>query len=205
MDRSGVEVGNVMLGLTLGKGSMAKPAGKGSTATSVGKGSATWKKAPENWSIAANTSSSKQSSGLPHHSPTPNHKSMGHHVGAKKKALDIFTGSGSVADALRKEGYEVFTLDIDPRSKANFTIKVLEWQVEKLFKPGFFHLVAASPPCTDYSSCMTRRPREMEKADLLVQRTIDIIAYLKPPHVVDRKSEAWEALFPGCSGWFAFC
>ena len=106
---------------------------------------------------------------------------MGHHVGAKKKALDIFTGSGSVADALRKEGYEVFTLDIDPQSKANFTIDVLEWQVEKLFKPGFFHLVAASPPCTEYSSCMTRRPREMEKADLLVQRTIDIITYLKPP------------------------
>ena len=99
----------------------------------------------------------------------------------KKRALDLFSGTGSVAHALRKQGYEVFTLDVNPHYHANFMVDILEWPVEKLFKPGFFHLVAASPPCTEYSSAMTRRPRNMEEADLLVKRTIDIINYLRPP------------------------
>ena len=64
----------------------------------------------------------------------------------KKRALDLFSGSGSVADALRKKGYEVYSVDIDPRCKANFVVDILEWPVEKLFKPRFFDLIAASPP-----------------------------------------------------------
>jgi site-specific DNA-cytosine methylase len=96
-------------------------------------------------------------------------------AGAKKKrALDLFCGSGSVAHALRREGYEVITLDVDPHCNANFVVDVLEWPVEDLFRPGFFDLVAASPPCTEYSAAMTRRPRNMDAADQLVQRTIDI-------------------------------
>ena len=99
----------------------------------------------------------------------------------KKRALDLFTGSGSVAQALRKQGFEVYTLDINPRCNANYTVDILEWPAETIFKPGFFELIAASPPCTEYSNAMTRRPREMEKADLLVERTIQIINFLKPP------------------------
>ena len=100
--------------------------------------------------------------------------------GKKKRALDLFSGSGSVAHALRNQGYEVFTLDNNPRCNANWQVDILEWPVEEFYKPGYFHLVAASPPCTEYSNAMTCRPRELEKADRIVQRTIDIINYLKP-------------------------
>ena len=99
----------------------------------------------------------------------------------KKKALDLFSGSGSVAHALREEGYEVYTLDINPKCGANWQVDVLEWPVEEIYRPGFFHLVAASPPCTEYSTAMTCRPRNFDLADSLVRRTIQIIEYLRPP------------------------
>lgn len=160
-----------------GKGSVHR-AGKGSVVSGVGKGSASV--SAENWSMQANPSIKTQSLPCTQTKPYILDQSFPQKSPNKKRALDLFTGSGSVAHALRKEGFEVFTLDIDPKCRAHFTVDILHWPVETIFKPGFFQLVAASPPCTEYSNAMTCRPREMEKADLLVERTIQIIKFLKP-------------------------
>jgi hypothetical protein len=40
--------------------------------------------------------------------------------------------------------------------------------------------VWASPPCTEYSIAKTRSRRNMEAADRIVRRTLEIIEYLRP-------------------------
>ena len=49
------------------------------------------------------------------------------------------------------------------------------------FSEGFFTVIWASPPCTEYSRAMTGpRPRDLDKADELVSATFACIMYLKP-------------------------
>ena len=91
----------------------------------------------------------------------------------------MFTGTGSVAKALRAQGYEVLTLDFDERWKPDILVDIRRWDY-KQFRPGDFHLVAASPPCMEYSTIMISRPRRLDEADELVNRAREIIEYLQP-------------------------
>ena len=77
--------------------------------------------------------------------PNSAQKSLKSHISKKKRALDLFSGSGSVAHALRQEGYQVYTLDINPKCNANWQVDICEWPVEEIYKPGFFLIVEASP------------------------------------------------------------
>ena len=97
----------------------------------------------------------------------------------KKRALDLFCGRKSVAKVLQQWGYEVVTLDSDPRREPTICEDILEWDY-KVFPPGYFHIVAASPPCTEYSCAKTTARRELAKADAIVARTLEIIRYLAP-------------------------
>ena len=98
----------------------------------------------------------------------------------KPRLLDLFSGTGSTAEAFRERGYEVVTLDINAKFRPDILVDILEWDYEKAFAPGYFHVVAVSPPCTEYSAAMTCRPRELAKADAIVERALDIIRYLEP-------------------------
>ena len=83
-------------------------------------------------------------------SPPSSPLSCGH-----PRALDLFTGTGSVAKRLKDLGYEVTTLDIDPKVNAHITQDVMQWNYRKY--PGqHFQLIAASVPCNEYSIAKTR-------------------------------------------------
>lgn len=94
------------------------------------------------------------------------------------RLLELFSGTGSVGKAF--QGWEKVSLDIDPKSNATITCDLLEWDYTA-FSPGYFDAVWASPPCTEYSIARTtaKTPRNLELADALVRRTIDIIQYFK--------------------------
>ena len=47
-------------------------------------------------------------------------------------------------------------------------------------KPGGFDVIFASVPCTEYSMALTTRPRDLQKADAVVERTLEVIQFLKP-------------------------
>ena len=49
-----------------------------------------------------------------------------------------------------------------------------------MYGPGFFDLVAASVPCNEYSQAKKKVHRDMDEADKVVRKTIEIIEYLKP-------------------------
>ena len=97
-----------------------------------------------------------------------------------KWALDLFSGTHSVGDKLRAMGYQVVSMDIKKRTKPDFPVDILTWDYWNHFQPGDFELVAASVPCNEYSQAKKVGVRDLTVADLLVKKTLEIIAYLKP-------------------------
>ena len=100
-----------------------------------------------------------------------------------KLALDLCSGTGSVGRRLAQKGYRVISVDIrsmhDPSVFQHFCVDLMEWDYQR-FRPGFFDLIAASPPCTEYSQAKTTAPRKLEKADALVMKVLEIIRYFRP-------------------------
>lgn len=98
----------------------------------------------------------------------------------QKKALDLFTGTKSVANRLIDHGYDVVTLDVNKNCKPHIVADIMTWDYTE-YPPGHFELIAASVPCNEYS-CAKKTVRDMESADQVVLRTLEIIHYLKPKH-----------------------
>jgi hypothetical protein len=97
------------------------------------------------------------------------------------KLLELFAGTGSIGRAFAKLGFEVISLDIDKASNATHTADILTWDYMQ-YSPGEFDVVWASPPCTMYSRARTtaKTPRDLDGADGLVAKALEIIAYFKP-------------------------
>lgn len=101
------------------------------------------------------------------------------------KVLELFKGTGSISKYCEKHPdiYEVVSLDIDPKSNATITGDILDWDYET-FPSGHFDIIWASPPCVEYScllyNCQKTRPRNLDLADSIVLRVLEIIGYYKP-------------------------
>ena len=75
-------------------------------------------------------------------------------------------------------GWEVISLDLDPGAEPTICADVCSW--EPMFAPGYFDMIWASPPCTEYSRALTRRPRKLEEGDRTAIRTLELIRDLRP-------------------------
>ena len=96
------------------------------------------------------------------------------------RLLELFSGTGSIGKAFREAGWEVVSLDMDPKARATITADFMEWSWCE-FGTTHFDSIWASPPCTEYSIAKTTgKPRDMEKADKIVQRTLECIQYFMP-------------------------
>ena len=97
------------------------------------------------------------------------------------RLLELFSGTGSIGRAFEARGWEVISLDILPG--ATITSNILDWDYNK-YPPGHFDFVWGSPPCTEYSMARTRanRPRDLDGADALVRKTLEIIEYFARPY-----------------------
>lgn len=94
------------------------------------------------------------------------------------RVLDLFSGSKSVAKALGWQN--VSSVDIDPKTEPEYCVDILSFDLRQYMLPGDFDVVWASPPCTQYSKARWGAPRDLESADALVRKTLEIIAYLQP-------------------------
>ena len=98
----------------------------------------------------------------------------------QRRALDLFSGTGSVGRRLQDWGYEVVSVDNDPSTHATHIVNIMQWDYRKAYEPHYFDIIAAGVPCTEYSIAKTTAPRDFVTADGLVKRTLAIIQYFQP-------------------------
>lgn len=95
------------------------------------------------------------------------------------KVLEICCGTKSFSNACIPFGFECVTVDVDPTFKPNVCVNILEWDY-RLYAQNSFHIIWASPPCTEYSRALTTRARNLGLADSIVSKVVEIINYFKP-------------------------
>ena len=97
------------------------------------------------------------------------------------RLLELFSGTGSVGSAFASQGWEVISLDQDPKTDAMIHEDILTWDYT-VYPPGHFDCVWASPCCTHYSCARrgAKTPRNLPLADSLVLRSQEIINYFNP-------------------------
>ena len=93
--------------------------------------------------------------------------------------LELFSGTGSVGKVAESMGYTVVSLDRD--MEATIQTDIMNWDYQNFPKP-VIDVIWASPPCTEYSRAKTCGIRDIEGANAIVRRTLDIIDYFKPKY-----------------------
>ena len=97
-------------------------------------------------------------------------------VKQKPRCLELFKGTGSIGRAFEKLGWVVTSVDIDPRFSPTVIADLLTWDYT-IFPRDHYNFVWASPVCTHYSKAKTVGKRDLEGADRLVSKALEIIAY----------------------------
>ena len=92
------------------------------------------------------------------------------------RLLELFSGTHSVGHVANTMGYEVISLDL---KNADINCDILNWDY-KIYPRGYFHVIHASPPCTEYSIAKTVGVRKIEEANKIVLKTLEIIEYFNP-------------------------
>ncbi len=103
----------------------------------------------------------------------------------KMLLLELFSGTGSIGRAFREQGWDVFAVDLDPKTAADLHADVLNVPLSSL--PPQVDCVWASPPCTHYSIARTyaKTPRDLVGSDALVQKVLDLVAHYRVPFFME--------------------
>lgn len=94
--------------------------------------------------------------------------------------LELFSGTGSIGRAFEALGWDVISVDIDPRANATYCCDVLEFDYRCIEQK--VDVIWASPPCQLFSNARTKGcTADLESADSLVLRTLEIAEGLGNP------------------------
>ena len=91
--------------------------------------------------------------------------------------LELFSGTGSVGRAFREIGWDVTSVDLNPKAGADFTADICDWEPPEGVHYDHIH---ASPPCTEFSRALTTRPRDLAAGLRPALRALELIRWLRP-------------------------
>ena len=105
-------------------------------------------------------------------------------------ALELFAGTKSFGKVAEENGYEVISLDNDPRHNTTICENILTWDYRE-YPPDTFRVIWASPDCTSWSIA-THRHRLLPNltpltdtarlGNQLINKTLEIIEYFQPDY-----------------------
>ena len=97
------------------------------------------------------------------------------------RLLELFSGTGSVKKAVGNQFTEIVSIDLLQKFNPTICCNILDWDYQQ-YPPHYFHSIWASPPCTEYSILKhnTKMETNLDLADSIVLRTLDIIEYFQP-------------------------
>lgn len=90
------------------------------------------------------------------------------------RVLELFSGTRSVGKCCDAIGWE--SVSVDLILPADHQCDILNFDY-KQYPKDHFDIVWASPPCTQYSKAKTRGIRDIESANKVVLKTLEIINY----------------------------
>lgn len=110
-----------------------------------------------------------------------------------KRLLELFCGTKSVGKEFEQNGYEVISLDYNPKFNATHIEDILKWDYTQ-YPKDYFEVIWASPDCTTWSLATGGKYRTkvniwglnnqyQERATLgnnMVLRVIEILKYFQP-------------------------
>ena len=83
----------------------------------------------------------------------------------------MFTGTGSVKVVAEALGYEVTSLDIDPRCNPDVVADITLFDYT-VWSPGEFDVVWTSPPCLYFSAARRSNLGRMVKGEIMTKETL---------------------------------
>ncbi len=98
--------------------------------------------------------------------------------GAMPRMLEVCCGTAQVSRYFAAQGYEVVTVDWEAKWAPTIRADVRTLRPERLWSPGWFDVIWASPDCTEFSLAKSTAPRDFAKGDSIVIACFDIIRYL---------------------------
>ncbi len=91
--------------------------------------------------------------------------------------LELFSGTGSIGKVCDKLGWNAISVDLELTATHECDIMDFDY---KQYPKDYFSVIWASPPCTEYSQAKTRGKRDIEGANKLVLKALEIIDYFDP-------------------------
>jgi hypothetical protein len=107
------------------------------------------------------------------------------------RVLELFSGTGSFSKVAKRQGHDVFTVDIETKFNPSLCIDVLELDAKTIIdKFGRPNVIWASPPCTTFSVASLvhywhkGKPKNdaCRKGIAIARKTLSLIDDLKPEH-----------------------
>jgi len=93
------------------------------------------------------------------------------------RILELFAGTSSFGQVADEFEHEVISLDKD--MPASIQCDILDWDYT-VYPSNYFNFIWSSPPCVEYSIAKTKGIRNLELANALVLKTLEIIEYFSP-------------------------
>lgn len=96
--------------------------------------------------------------------------------------VELFCGTKSFSKIAEQMGYKTFTVDLESKRNPDLVKNILDLNANEL--PSNIDFLWASPPCTEYSKAKSRGVRDIDGANKIVLKTLELIKELKPKYWV---------------------